>query len=108
MWIRDVSIAIVAMLLAACAPLSQNLRIAGAPPGNSSGRQDDTKAVPAPVEATPGEGAEFRLLRQRDDSGAIAPDALSRALRQRQALLQSPGNPLRMAPEAAGVRRSGW
>ena len=41
------------------------------------------------------------MLRQRDDGGEIAPDAMSRALRQREALVQ-------LMPKAGGVMRNAW
>jgi len=41
------------------------------------------------------------MLRQRDDGGEIAPDAMSRALRQREALVQ-------LVPKVGGVMRNAW
>jgi hypothetical protein len=41
------------------------------------------------------------MLRQRDDRGEIAPDAMSRALSEREALLQP-------IPKVAGVTRNAW
>jgi len=41
------------------------------------------------------------MLRERDDGGEIAPDAMSRALRQREALVQ-------LMPKAGGVTRNAW
>lgn len=95
-------------LLTACAPISESVRLADAPLAHLSAQLDEAKAFPAPVDATPGEGAEFRMLRQRDDRGEIAPEALSRALREREAMLPPLGTPSRMTPEVAGVRHSGW
>ncbi len=77
-------------------------------PLNLAGRPDTAESDDADLEETSAEGREFRLLRQRDENGQIAPDALSRALREREALIQPSGQPSRMTAEAAGIRRSGW
>jgi hypothetical protein len=95
------TIAVAAAMLTACAPMSESLRLTEFPlresavPGNVEGPS------PAPPEATSKAGRAFRMLRQRDDRGEIAPDALSRALSAREALLQP-------VPKVAGVMRNAW
>jgi len=94
--------------LTACAPINQSLRVDESAPLNLAERPDKAESNDADVEETSGAGLEFRLLRQRDENGLIAPDAMSRALREREALIQPSGQPSRVAPEVAGVRHSGW
>ena len=90
---------VAAAVLTACAPLSESLRLVELPyrvvPANAEA------SSPAPPEATSKGGRAFRMLRQRDDGGEIAPDAMSHALRQREALVQ-------LVPKVGGVMRNAW
>ena len=106
-WRSSVAVAST-VFLTAWAPNSESVRVVDALSASLPTQVADERGLPAPVDAKSGEGAEFRLLRQRDERGEIAPDALSRALREREAMLPSLGTPLHVTPEVAGVRHSGW
>jgi hypothetical protein len=93
--------ALVAIALGGCAPMSARLPVAEPPPAEPAVLAHPEAASPAPVAATSKAGRAFRMLRQRDDRGGIAPDAMSRALHAREALLQ----PL---AKTAGVARNAW